>query len=177
MGLQGMNVHSFNFFDFLMSEGRHDFYSVEFSSYIIFCYSPCIFFLKYTSNGRDNNNDRDEDEDDATSFVKGIDIHADEANINVNFWITPDEARIAGGGLIVYDRAAPQSMNFEEMNEDQHRIRQFLINSETVLVPYKSNRMVLFDSRLFHQTEDFTFSTKNGFTSSRINLTFLYGER
>jgi len=136
-----------------------------------------VFFLKYTSNGRDNNNDRDEDEDDATSFVKGIDIHADEANINVNFWITPDEARIAGGGLIVYDRAAPQSMNFEEMNEDQHRIRQFLINSETVLVPYKSNRMVLFDSRLFHQTEDFTFSTKNGFTSSRINLTFLYGER
>ena len=41
-------------------------------------------------------------------------------------------------------------------------------------VPYKSNRAVLFDSALFHETDRFTF--QKGYQNRRINLTILYGE-
>jgi len=40
---------------------------------------------------------------------KGINIHADFAAVNVNFWITPDEANLdpEKGGLIIWDKPAP----------------------------------------------------------------------
>ncbi|HEY8255181.1 MAG TPA: tetratricopeptide repeat protein, partial [Rhizomicrobium sp.] len=43
------------------------------------------------------------------STLCGINIHADFAAVNVNFWITPDEANLdpASGGLVVWDKAAP----------------------------------------------------------------------
>ena len=43
------------------------------------------------------------------STLDGVGIHADDAAVNVNFWITPDEANLdpERGGLIVWDVAAP----------------------------------------------------------------------
>ena len=110
-----------------------------------------------------------------THDARGIDIHADEALVNVNFWITPDDARLSGGGLIVYDKKAPKAMNFDEINKDQTFIRRFLEGSKSHTIDYKSNRMVVFDSRLFHRSQDFKF--KRHHTKERINLTFLYGDR
>ena len=50
----------------------------------------------------------------SSSFVcqhqrPGIDIHADQSDISLNFWITPDSANLqpSGGGLDVWDVAAP----------------------------------------------------------------------
>ena len=40
-------------------------------------------------------------------------------------------------------------------------------------VPYKENRLVMFDSALFHKTDDFTF--RRGYLNRRINLTLLFG--
>ncbi len=43
--------------------------------------------------------------------MDGINLHADDAAVNVNFWITPDEANLnpKRGGLIVYKVEAPRN--------------------------------------------------------------------
>ena len=51
--------------------------------------------------------------------TEGICVHADEAAVSVNFWITKDEANNdpAGGGLIVYDRVAVGAgLSFKDYN-------------------------------------------------------------
>ena len=44
---------------------------------------------------------------------------------------------------------------------------------DKVTVPYKRNRMVMFNSDLLHESDIGVF--KDGFTNRRINLTFLFG--
>ena len=44
-----------------------------------------------------------------------------------------------------------------------------------VRVPHKQNRCVIFNSNLFHRTDTLRF--KPGYTTRRINLTLLFGER
>ncbi len=58
----------------------------------------------------------------------GIHEHADFAAVNVNFWLTPDEANLnpESGGLVVWDKEAPLDWNFDEYNGDTDRIRRFL---------------------------------------------------
>ena len=42
-------------------------------------------------------------------------------------------------------------------------------------IPYRQNRAVIFNSDLFHQTDQFTF--KDEYESRRLNVTLLYGTR
>ena len=42
-------------------------------------------------------------------------------------------------------------------------------------VPYRANRAVIFDSDLFHETDQIAF--KEGYLNRRINITMLYGTR
>ena len=95
----------------------------------------------------------------------------------MNFWITPDDANLdpESGGLVVYKREAPLEWDFEEYNKDQERIRAFLGSSESVTVPYRQNRAVIFNSNLFHKTDAFRF--KDGYENRRINITMLCGFR
>ncbi len=109
----------------------------------------------------------------------GTDLHADAARLNVNFWITPDEANLTPGraGLEVWNRAAPVEWDFAKFNNDQSAIRRFLreTNAERLLIPYRCNRAAIFDSDLFHRTDDFRF--RPGYANRRINVTMLYGDR
>jgi tetratricopeptide (TPR) repeat protein len=113
------------------------------------------------------------------SRLRGIPIHADFAAVNVNFWITPDEANLDKdhGGLVIWDKPAPLDWDFEKYNIDAAAARDFLkregANSTTV--PYRANRAVIFDSDLFHETDELTFA--EGYCNRRINLTLLYGRR
>jgi hypothetical protein len=112
---------------------------------------------------------------------RGINIHADFAAVNVNFWITPDEANLdpEGGGLVIWDKPAPLDWTFAQYNSANAgvTIRNFLARSgaKSVTVPYRANRAVIFDSDLFHETDKITF--KEGYTNRRINITMLYGRR
>ena len=51
----------------------------------------------------------------------GVRMHADFAAVNVNFWITPDDANLSpeSGGLTVWDKEAPLDWDFERFNNDQ----------------------------------------------------------
>ena len=113
------------------------------------------------------------------SELSGIQIHADQAAVNVNFWITPDEANLdpESGGLVIWDKAAPLEWSFDEYNNKGQMIRDFLAQSgaKSVTVPHRSNRAVIFDSDLFHETDRIAF--KEGYLNRRINVTMLYGRR
>jgi hypothetical protein len=113
------------------------------------------------------------------SDLGGIKVHADFAAINVNFWITPDDANLDPdhGGLIVWNTAAPQDWNFANYNGDELAIRKYLEdqNAKPITIPYRANRAVIFDSDLFHQTDTIRF--KPGYENRRTNVTLLYGRR
>jgi tetratricopeptide (TPR) repeat protein len=113
------------------------------------------------------------------SQLTGINIHADEAAVNVNFWLTPDQANLdpESGGLVIWDVAAPLTWDFAKFNSDTPAIRDFLAKAgaKSVTVPYRANRAVIFDSDLFHETDTIRF--KDGYQSRRINVTMLFGRR
>ncbi|KAL7537388.1 hypothetical protein ACHAXR_009409 [Thalassiosira sp. AJA248-18] len=110
----------------------------------------------------------------------GIHVHADDAMINVNLWITPDEANLDpnSGGLIVYTVKPPREGGFSSFNSNWEYIDEHLLRPSgyaNVTVPYKQNRAVIFDSFLFHKSDKHKF--KREYENRRINLTFLYGDK
>jgi tetratricopeptide (TPR) repeat protein len=111
--------------------------------------------------------------------MSGTRVHADFAAVNVNFWITPDDANLdpETGGLVVWDKAAPLDWDFDRYNADETTIRDYLARSGAVptRIPYRANRAVVFDSDLFHETDELDF--RPGYTNRRINITLLYGTR
>ena len=113
------------------------------------------------------------------SKMSGIALHADKAAVNVNLWITPDESNLnpERGGLVIWDVAAPHDWVFQRYNGDTEASRAFLRDNgaQSVTVPYRANRAVIFDSDLFHETDKIDF--KDGYCDRRINITLLYGRR
>lgn len=113
------------------------------------------------------------------SRLSGISLHADFAALNVNFWITPDDANLDPntGGLVIWDVEAPREWSFVKYNKSAGEIAQFLAqkNAKALRIPYRANRAVIFDSDLFHQTDKILF--KDGYINRRMNITFLFGRR
>lgn len=115
------------------------------------------------------------------STNKGIKTHTDFAAVNVNIWVTEDEANLdkTSGGLVVYTTKPPEDVDFDTNSPetDASSYLNFLTatNFANVTVPYKQNRAIIFDSALYHHTDTFHF--KPGYKNRRINLTILYGGR
>lgn len=99
------------------------------------------------------------------------------------------------GGLVVFDRKPPRAWSAEALNRRPDLVRAFLYGGEgeggedskeeggegsdssavrQVRTGYRFNRMVVFDSLLFHRTDRHRF-TQPGVTCRRINLTLLFG--
>jgi tetratricopeptide (TPR) repeat protein len=106
-----------------------------------------------------------------------IDAHADDAAISINFWATPDQANISPGrgGLIVCRVPPPAAWEVRDYHADKETIAAFLEQhaNDNLIVPYRENRAVLFESRLFHRSDAPEFAT--GYENHRINLTLLFG--
>ena len=111
--------------------------------------------------------------------MKGIKIHADFAAININFWITPDKANLNKntGGLLIWDKEAPKNWGFEKYNNNHLAIKNFLKKKKSKMkrIKYKSNRVIIFNSNLFHASDNFNF--KKNYENRRINITLLYGKK
>lgn len=113
---------------------------------------------------------------------RGLKVHADFARVNLNFWITPNDANLdpTSGGMIVHDVAPPLDWDFKDYNSDgkaaEERIYEFLQErgANGIKIPYRCNRAVLFNSNLFHETDQFHF--KDGYENRRINVTYLFGK-
>lgn len=108
-------------------------------------------------------------------------MHADAAAVNVNFWITPNEANRnpESGGLVVWDKEAPDAWDFAAYNDqkNKHKIQTFLEESgaKPITIPHRQNRAVIFNSNLFHETDVIDFH--DTYECRRINVTLLYGHR
>ena len=106
-------------------------------------------------------------------------LHADFAAVNSNFWITPDSANTdpTGAGLYIWDKEAPLDWDFADYNSDKGKSRDFLRDSgaERIEIPYRRNRMIVFNSNLFHESGPVAF--KPGYENHRINVTMLFGQR
>jgi tetratricopeptide (TPR) repeat protein len=106
-----------------------------------------------------------------------VDVHADDAAVSVNFWITPSEANLAPGhgGLVVCRTPPPDDWQIRDYEADRERIVTFLAQktADSLVVPYRQNRAVFFRSRLFHHSDRPKFAS--GHENHRINLTLLYG--
>ena len=111
--------------------------------------------------------------------LQGINAHADSAKVNVNFWITPDEACLdpSAGGMVVYDAHVPGEWSFDAYNADPQALMQYIrsVGGRAINVPYRQNRAVIFDSDLVHATAPIRF--RSGYANRRINVTLLYGHR
>jgi len=106
----------------------------------------------------------------------GTDIHADQSDISLNFWITPDSANLqpGGGGLDVWDVAAPADWTFDDYNSGVRDIRAFLRQegARQTSIAYAENRALLFKGSIFHQTAAVRFA--EGFENRRRNVTMLF---
>ena len=111
---------------------------------------------------------------------EGVDIHADPAKVNVNFWITPESANLdkKTGGLKIWNKIPPEDWSFDDYNAsaEKHRSKRrgFLAENKATeqIVSYKENRAIIFNSKLFHATDNINFSDK--YIDRRINVTLLY---
>jgi tetratricopeptide (TPR) repeat protein len=113
------------------------------------------------------------------AVTRGINVHADFAKVNLNFWIAPSEHNLDpdSGGLKVYDVPAPDDWTFEQYNIDSALIYRFLEQHQAkcVTVPHRCNRAVLFNSALFHETDTIRFV--DTYESRRVNMTYLFGRQ
>jgi tetratricopeptide (TPR) repeat protein len=111
------------------------------------------------------------------SSYTGMGLHVDVAAVNVNFWVTPDEANLdpETGGLVVYTHEAPPDRGFQRFNTGGPEVKAFLesVGAKKKRIPYRCNRAVLFDASLFHETDAFRF--RQGYENRRVNVTMLYG--
>lgn len=110
---------------------------------------------------------------------RGINVHADHALVNLNFWVTPDEYNLDShsGGLKIYDVPAPTDWSFGDYNSNSEKIYEFLSqhNAKAQTVTYRCNRAVLFNSALFHETDAIHF--QDTYEGRRVNMTYLFGEQ
>jgi tetratricopeptide (TPR) repeat protein len=106
-----------------------------------------------------------------------VDVHADDAAISVNVWLTPTKANLnpGRGGLTVCLAAPPPDWEIKDYEADQPRVVAFLEQNadNSLVVPYRENRAVLFRSRLFHASDVPEFAA--GYENHRINMTLLFG--
>ena len=109
---------------------------------------------------------------------RGIGVHRDQSQVNVNLWLTPDGANLEldRGGMMLYDDEGAISMADGEtprelLGPDADAV---LADFPSVAVPYRQNRLVLFDSQLLHASD--VGAWRPGYEHRRISLTFLFGD-
>lgn len=92
----------------------------------------------------------------------GIGIHADVARVNINCWITADDANLdppeTSGGIVIVPARPPGKWhaNFKYYNSPNASDPTFWADlneqsgGKNITVPHKQNRCVIFDSELYH---------------------------
>jgi len=111
---------------------------------------------------------------------RGIGIHADAAAVNVNVWLTPDQARVSGGGLDIFTVVPPDEGDVSGFNREfqtaaeEHELRMTLEAGGTRRVEYRQNRAAIFVSDRFHVSQPFNFPDPD---APRVNFTLLFGDR
>lgn len=109
----------------------------------------------------------------------GLHAHSDNAMLALNLWLTPDECNLNQntGGMILHDVKRSEEMQVHEFNAAPWAIDYLKSNTkgEIIKIPYKNNRAVLFDARIFHESDIVTFDSTS-VDACRINLTLAFDD-
>ena len=67
-----------------------------------------------------------------------------------------------------------ENASFQEYNSPhaKEKMESDVKDVDFIRVPYKSNRVVVFNSKLYHVTDNINF--KDNYKDRRVNVTFLY---
>jgi tetratricopeptide (TPR) repeat protein len=113
-----------------------------------------------------------------SELSSGTNTHADFSAVNVNLYIAPDEANLAPdcGGMVIWNLQARTEAELRYYNGNEEALRGFIEASGASMhrIPHRANRAVIFESGLFHRTDDCSF--KEGYLNKRINVSFLFGD-
>lgn len=113
-----------------------------------------------------------------SELSRGTNTHADLAAVNVNFYITPDDANLDPecGGMAVWNSTIDTEPLMRQLNSSETGMQAYLSarNAVQTRIPHRSNRVVFFKSSLVHKTDDCSFRT--GYANKRINVSLLFGE-
>lgn len=118
----------------------------------------------------------------ALMYVKNIPgrVHADIAGLTLTLWLTADEYNLDPhtGGLILFDVKRPREMMPHEhlVTTSAEAFVSATTRGETVHIPYRCNRAVLFDGSTFHKTDILNFAA-SGSDSHRINAALAFEDR
>ena len=114
----------------------------------------------------------------------GIPVHKDPARWNVNLWLSPDEASLDRdhNGLVIFDRRADGAQASVGTGQTPRDLwsptataaRFASLGVGNVTVPYRFNRLVIFDSSLVHASD--IGAWRPDYLSRRVSMTFLYGK-
>jgi hypothetical protein len=93
----------------------------------------------------------------------GVKLHADPVELNMNLWV-----------LVIWKKRAPPNWPRHLYNgiSDPFRVIGFLAGSESIRIPYRRNRLIIFDSGYFHRTDGVRVRDTR---HKRVNYTFLFG--
>ncbi len=116
-------------------------------------------------------------------MTEGVEAHTDQGAVTFNFWLTPEAANLEPdrGGIQIYAKEQPYDWDWRTYNSLKYtpeildEINDFLASAETMTIPYRGNRAVLFHSNLFHKSDTLRFA--EGFENRRMNVTMLFGKR
>lgn len=111
---------------------------------------------------------------------RGVQVHSDYNDRNLNFWVTPNECvnDIEGfNGLTIYKIKPPEDWEHTQFNGEPEMCEKYIKESgcERIDVPYAFNRAMFFESKFFHTTQP--VSTKPFWDCKRINYTLLWDNR
>jgi hypothetical protein len=108
-----------------------------------------------------------------------VDAHSDDAAVSINFWVTRNEANLNPNrsGLVVCRVPPPPDWEVGDYDADKQAVAAFMERhaGDSLIVPYRENRAVLFESRLFHRSDAPEFAA--GYENHRISLTLLFGRQ
>lgn len=114
-----------------------------------------------------------------SALSTGTNTHADNSAVNLNLYITPDEANLdpESGGMEIWDASPANEAEMRRLNSDEAAAKELLRRSgaRSRRIPHRANRAVLFRSDLMHKTDRFAF--REGYLDKRINISMLFGDR
>ena len=109
-----------------------------------------------------------------------VDLHADDASVHVNLWITadaeglPDSDNASDGGVTIFDASHDVPVGSERAARSLEDL--VAADKENVTVPYRENRAVVFDSTRIYSRRPF-WPKSPDFRSRCISVSFLFGAR
>ena len=110
----------------------------------------------------------------------GLDVHADDGAVTVNFWIAPDEGNLdpESGGVGLLEREAPPEYFAAKTRDERLKIVAGLMEDAgppSLVVPHRANRAAIFHSNTLHMSDDFRF--KDAYLNRKISITVMFGQR